>query len=142
MSLFDPVDPIPGLHGAAGFLSCEVEDPVAQQLLRPSFSRDGEVLLLAGFDNHQRLVRMEHVAGDGIGRCSIPPRCWRALLGPDVATVLMAHNHPSGAPWPSEADIRCTREAAAFLRLLDIELADHLIFVEAGHYSFRRAGLM
>ena len=52
----------------------------------------------------------------------------------------MAHNHPSGAPWPSDADRRCTLEAALFLRTLGIELADHLIFVERGHFSFRAAG--
>lgn len=142
MSLSDPVDNVPDPYTSAGFIPRKAEGPVARQLLRPCFPGDREALLLAGFDGHERLVRMERADGDGIGRCSIPPRCWRALLGRDVATVLIAHNHPSGAAWPSAADIRCTREAAQFLRLLDIELVDHLIFVDAGHYSFRQARLM
>lgn len=54
----------------------------------------------------------------------------------------MAHNHPSGLPWPSEADRHATREAMALLRRLGIELADHLIFADAGHFSFRRAGML
>ena len=75
-------------------------------------------------------------------RATIPPRCWRTLLDGRVATVLMAHNHPSGTPWPSDADIRTTHDAALFLRTMGIELADHLIFVTDGHFSFRTAQMM
>ena len=66
----------------------------------------------------------------------------RSQLGQRVATVMMAHNHPSGIARPSEADMRCTREAGQFLRLIGIDLSDHLIFVESGHFSFRNAGLL
>lgn len=142
MTLFEPVGKMPEPYAAAGFIPCRAEDDIARQLLRPNFPNDGESLLLAGFDAYERLVGLERADGDGIGRCSIPPHCWQRLLGRRVATVLMAHNHPSGAAWPSAADIRCTRETAEFLRLLDIKLTDHLIFVDTGHFSFRQARLM
>lgn len=125
-----------------GFVPCLSEDPVARQLLRPLFDDERETLLLAGFDAFQRLVRLERADGDDAGRCIIPPRCWRALLGCGVAEVVMAHNHPSGSAWPSEADIRTTHDAALFLRTLDIDLIDHLIFVADGHFSFRTAQMM
>ncbi|OWR00947.1 JAB domain-containing protein [Sphingopyxis witflariensis] len=142
MILFISAGEMPAPYAAAGFVPRKVEGDVALYLLRPCFPAEGEALLLAGFDIYDRLVALECADGDCIGRCSIPPRCWQGLLGRGVATVLMAHNHPSGAAWPSVADIRCTHETAQFLRLLDIELTDHLIFVDTGHFSFRQAQLM
>lgn len=99
-------------------------------------------MLLAGFDAYARLVGFEDIAGDPTGRCVIVPQSWRRLLGRPVAAVVMAHNHPSGIARPSEADIACTREAGQFLRLAGIDLSDHLIFVETGHFSFRHARLI
>ncbi|MDO9368033.1 MAG: JAB domain-containing protein [Sphingopyxis sp.] len=141
MSLFEPVGNAPEL-ATAGFISCQSEDAVAQQLLRPLFDDERETLILAGFDAFERLVRIERADGDATGRCVIPPRCWRALLGGGITAVLMAHNHPSGEPWPSDADIGSTHEAALFLRTMGIDLIDHLIFVGHGHFSFRTAEIL
>ena len=142
MTLFEPVGKLPEPSALSGFVPCQSEGAIARQLLRPLFDDERETLLLAGFDAFERLVRIERADGDATGRCTIPPRCWRALLGGAVAAVMMAHNHPSGAAWPSDADMRATQEAALFLRTLGIDLIDHLIFVELGHFSFRRAQLI
>ena len=142
MTLFEPVGKAPEPSALAGFVPRPSEDLVARHLLRPLFDDERETLLIAGFDAFERLVRLERADGDATGRCAIPPRCWRALLGGDIAAVVMAHNHPSGTPWPSDADIRTTHNAALFLRTMGIELADHLIFVTDGHFSFRTAQMM
>ena len=142
MTLLEPVGKAPERSDLAGFVPRQAEDPVAHQLLRPLFNDDRETLVLAGFDAFERLVCIERVDSDSIGRCTIPPRCWRALLGGGIAAVLMAHNHPSGAAWPSEADIGVTQQAALFLRTMDIDLVDHLIFVADGHFSFRSAQMV
>ena len=140
--LLEPVGKRPDPAMRAGFIPRTSEDAVARQLLRPCFPSDREAILLLAFDGFDRLIATECAEGDETGRCSIPPRCWRGVLDRDVATMVMAHNHPSGIAWPSDADIGCTRESAAFLRLLGIELVDHLIFVESGHFSFRNAQLL
>jgi DNA repair protein RadC len=142
MTLFEPVGKMPEPSALAGFVPSHSEDAVAHQLLRPLFDGDRETLLVAGFDAFDRLVRLERVDGDAGGRCVIPPRCWRALLDGGIATVIMAHNHPSGAAWPSDADRDTTHEAALLLRAMGIDLVDHLIFVELGHFSFRRAEML
>ena len=142
MTLFEPVGKAPDPLALAGFVPRKSEDDIARQLLRPHFPADREILLLAGFDGYERLVRLERADGDASGRCVIPPRNWRNLLEDSVAAVLMAHNHPSGAAWPSDADRHCTQEAALFLRTVDVELIDHLIFVDGGHFSFRQAQLI
>lgn len=142
MSLFEPVGNVPDPSVVAGFVPCNAEDEVASQLLRPLFDADRETLLIAGFDAYERLVRLERAGGDKADRCTVPPRCWRALLGPGIAAVIIAHNHPSGAAWPSDADRRSTQDAALFLRTIDVDLVDHLIFVEHGHFSFRQGQLL
>ncbi len=142
MNLLSPIHQPPGSPDIAGFIAADVEDDVARELLRPHFAADRETLLLAGFDAFDRLVRLERTGGDNASRCIIPPRCWRSLIGSGVVAVIMAHNHPSGDARPSAADTRTTQETAHFLRTMDIALADHLIFVADGHFSFRSAGLL
>lgn len=142
MTLFEPIGTLPPSAEAAGFVPRDGEDAVARHLLRPLLFADREVVLLAGFDTFSRLVGLECAEGDASGRCIIAPQRWNRLLAQRVATVLMAHNHPSGIARPSDADIRCTREVHAFLRLIGVDLIDHLIFVEGGHFSFRHAGLV
>ncbi len=142
MTLSEPVGQTPEPSALAGFVPSRSEDAVARQLLRPMFDNERETLLLAGFDAFDRLVRLERVDGDDAGRCVIPPQCWRAFLGGRIVTVVMAHNHPSGVAWPSDADIHATHDAALFLRTIDIDLVDHLIFVEQGHFSFRTGEML
>lgn len=142
MTVFEPIDTLPSLAASAGFVPREAEDSIAQHLLRPLLFDDHEIMLLAGFDAYARLVGLECAEGDSAGRSIITPQCWNRLLGRRVTTVIMAHNHPSGIARASDADISCTRDAGQFLRLVGIDLSDHLIFVESGHFSFRNAGLI
>ncbi len=142
MTLLEPVGKPPHPAAAAGFVPRDAEDEVARYLLRPMFFADREIVVLAGFDAFDRLVGLESAVGDTTGRCVITPQCWHRLIGHRPATVAMAHNHPSGNARPSDADTRCTREAGQFLRLIGIDLSDHLIFVESGHFSFRNAGMI
>ncbi|WP_052071681.1 JAB domain-containing protein [Sphingopyxis sp. MWB1] len=126
----------------AGFVRRAQEDDVTACLLRPRFPAGKERLILLGFDAYGRLLGVETTRPEKADLCAVPSRCWRALSRDGVHHVVMAHNHPSGTPWPSDADRRCTQKAAALLASLGIELADHLIFVENGHFSFRRAALL
>lgn len=55
---------------------------------------------------------------------------------------MMTHNHPSGDPSPSRADIEVTKNVAAAGRPLGIQLHDHLIIGAKGHISLRAQGLI
>jgi DNA repair protein RadC len=66
-----------------------------------------------------------------------------------ATTVICAHNHPSGNPAPSAADIQVTRQLRDAARTVDIDLLDHVIVGRAsadplgkGWHSFREAGLL
>jgi DNA repair protein RadC len=56
--------------------------------------------------------------------------------------VVIAHNHPSGWPAPSRADIEQTRQLARVLLPLGIALTDHMIVAGDQYYSFRNEGLV
>ena len=50
------------------------------------------------------------------------------------------HNHPSGEPTPSEADIKVTRDLIRAGQMMKIEIADHVIMGNPGHASLRALG--
>jgi DNA repair protein RadC len=56
--------------------------------------------------------------------------------------LIVVHNHPSGDPAPSEADIAMTRDLRAAADHLGLVLHDHLIIARGGHVSFRSLGLL
>jgi DNA repair protein RadC len=53
----------------------------------------------------------------------------------------LVHNHPSGEPTPSKADLRLTRRIAAAAEILQINFVDHVI-VGQGYFSFQEAGVL
>lgn len=59
-----------------------------------------------------------------------------------ASAIILVHNHPSGDPTPSPADIRMTRQIADTARPLGIEVHDHIIVGREGHASFRGLGLL
>ncbi len=59
-----------------------------------------------------------------------------------ATAIIMVHNHPSGDPTPSQADIQMTREVRDAASKLGIVLHDHLIMARAGHASFKELGLL
>lgn len=103
---------------------------------------DHELLLVAGCDRRGTLL----VMGEGTGgRGAVPsvlPALRAALAPPGVELLVMAHNHPDGTVEPSRADKDATRGAAALARLAGAQLADHLLFANGQHVSFRQMGIV
>lgn len=74
---------------------------------------------------------------------------FRAAIVAGAAAIVVSHNHPSGDPAPSSADLSVTRHLRDAATILQIELLDHVIVGDkkadpagVGHYSFRQAGLL
>ena len=59
-----------------------------------------------------------------------------------ASSIILVHNHPSGDPTPSKADIDMTQQIIAAARPLKIEIHDHLIIGRGSHVSFRGTGLL
>ena len=78
-----------------------------------------------------------------------PKEVFRGAIIAGTVALIVAHNHPSGDPAPSSADIQVTRQLREAARVLDFELLDHVIVGDTkadpagrGFYSFREAGLI
>jgi len=59
-----------------------------------------------------------------------------------ASAIILVHNHPSGDPTPSRADIEMTREVVAAAKALNIAVHDHLVVGRGGHASFKSLGLL
>ncbi|MDT8759824.1 DNA repair protein [Sphingomonas psychrotolerans] len=91
----------------------------------------------------QRVLGMRHARSKSVDRLVLPIRDVAAdALAFGAAAVVMAHNHPSGDPAPSVADLEATRLLARALGTFDIRLVDHLIVARDGITSFRQLGLL
>jgi DNA repair protein RadC len=66
----------------------------------------------------------------------------RRALDLGATALILVHNHPSGVPQPSKADIRITNQIAEAGRLLGIIVHDHVIIGREGHVSFKAKGLI
>lgn len=65
---------------------------------------------------------------------------FREPLVRNAVSFLLVHNHPSGDPRPSPADVRMTKEIVAAAKLLDLELIDHVVIGAGTFVSMREAG--
>ena len=59
-----------------------------------------------------------------------------------ASSIILVHNHPSGDPTPSKADIAMTREIVSAAKALSIAVHDHLVIGRGGHASFKSLGLL
>ena len=59
----------------------------------------------------------------------------RSLMN-NAASIILAHNHPSGNPYPSESDIKQTKTLRSACDLLSVNLLDHIIVSEESYFSF------
>ena len=66
---------------------------------------------------------------------------FREAIRANAVAIVVVHNHPSGDPTPSSADIELTRALIEAGSLLDITLLDHMIIGEGRHVSMKRLGL-
>lgn len=102
-----------------------------------------EVVRVLYLDRKNRLIQDELQARGTVDHTPLYPRevVKRALeLG--ASALIVVHNHPSGDPTPSRADISVTNQLKDAAATLGIVLHDHLIVARQGHTSFRAQGLL
>lgn len=88
-----------------------------------------QVLLL---NTRKKLIRVEEISDGTLDTLLVHPReVFRAAIAANAAAIILVHNHPSGDPTPSEADIKVTRDLIRAGQLLKIEVVDHVILGRA-----------
>lgn len=71
-----------------------------------------------------------------------PREIMKRALALNASALILVHNHPSGDPTPSRADIEMTREIADAARALRITVHDHIVVGRGGTASFKALGLL
>lgn len=78
-----------------------------------------------------------------------PREVFRGAILAGASAMVVAHNHPSGDPTPSQSDVRVTKVLREAAKILEIELIDHVIVGDAkadpsgaGYHSFRESGML
>jgi len=94
------------------------------------FQKEQFIVLL--LNTRRRLVKREDLSQGTLDTILVHARdVFRAAISANAAAIILVHNHPSGDPTPSEADIKVTRDLIRAGQLLKIELLDHVILGRA-----------
>jgi DNA repair protein RadC len=94
-------------------------------------------------DRKNRLIADEPQAKGTVDHTPVYPReVVKRALDLGASALILVHNHPSGDPTPSKADIQMTRDVADAAKRLGIAVHDHVIITRSGHTSFKTKGLL
>ncbi len=102
-----------------------------------------EVFLVLFLDTQNRLVATEEMFSGSLKETSVYPReVVKRALHHNAASVIFAHNHPSGVAKQSQADELLTKELKQALALVDVRVLDHFIVAGNNTLSFSEKGLL
>lgn len=118
--------------------------PAARDFVRLQLGdREREVFAVLFLDAQHRLMEYREMFFGTVDSCSVYPReVVKAALRINAASVMFAHNHPSGLTEPSIADNKITQRLVKALDLLDIRVIDHLIVGGQEVTSFAEQGYL
>ncbi len=106
-------------------------------------TKQQEYLVALSLDGGQRLIAQRTITIGTLDTVLAHPReVFADAIVDRSASVIVAHNHPSGDPQPSTNDITLTHQLVAAGQLLGVTLRDHIIVTKADYYSFRQHHLL
>lgn len=105
------------------------------------FNPDCECFVVLLLNTRRRVKGHQLVSIGVLDQILVHPReVFRAAIGIAAAAVVLVHNHPSGDPTPSEADVKTTRDLIRAGQILKIDVLDHVIMTASKHCSLRELG--
>ena len=105
--------------------------------------RETEQFRILFLDRKNVLIADEPQAKGTVDHVPVYPReVVKRALELNASALILVHNHPSGDPTPSEADISVTRQIETAANALSISLHDHLVIGKSDEFSFRSAGYL
>jgi len=125
---------------------CETPDQAAAYwrthiATHPYFNSECECLVVFILNTRRRIKGRYLVSIGTMDTILCHPReVFRLAIMASAAAIIIAHNHPSGEPTPSEADIKITRDLIRAGQLLKIEVLDHIVIGNPNHSSLRSLG--
>lgn len=106
-------------------------------------AKQQEYFVCLSLDGGQRLIAQRTITIGTLDTVLAHPReVFSDAIVDRAACIIIAHNHPSGDPNPSQKDTALTQQLAAAGQLLGIPLRDHIILTKTDYYSFRQHHLL
>lgn len=103
---------------------------------------DREHFVVVLLDTKNHLLGSELIAVGSLDAAIVHPReVFKAAIRKSASSMILVHNHPSGDPEPSEADLVCTRRLEEAGRVLGIPVLDHVIIGDGRYTSLRQGGI-
>ncbi len=103
---------------------------------------DQEELRVVALDTKHRVQGIRTLYRGSVNQAQVRiGEVFRDAVRSNAVALVVVHNHPSGDPTPSAADVSLTEALVEAGKLLDIELLDHLIIGQGAHVSLKRLGL-
>ncbi len=107
----------------------------------PHFDPERECFVVLLLNTRRRIKGHHFVSIGTMDTLLIHPReVFRTAIAGAASAIVLMHNHPSGEPSPSEADIKVTRDLIRAGQLLKIDVLDHIILGNPTHCSLRTLG--
>ena len=114
------------LHGESPLL--DTPERIADLLREENRTYEVESFQAVLLNARRRLISVQRISQGLLDSLLVHPReVFRRAIAANAAAVVLVHNHPSGDPTPSEADIKVTRDLIRAGQLLKIEVLDHVI---------------
>lgn len=114
------------------------------RLMEPLYAgQSREIFYAAALTTKNRLIRLIEVSVGSLNASIVHPReLYREAVAVSAASIVVVHNHPSGDPTPSGADLQLTRRLSRAGEVVGIELIDHVVVGHASHASLREMGVL
>lgn len=123
--------------------SIRCAEDVSKILLPQVQSLNQEYLFVVFLDTRKKIISEETLFIGSLTESLVCPReIFKRGLEINASGIILAHNHPSGNPTPSEADIKVTKEMVEIGRLMGIEVLDHIVLGKKDYWSLAENGLM
>jgi DNA repair protein RadC len=101
-----------------------------------------EVFVAVFLTAQNRVIAVDELFRGTLTQTSVYPReVVKRALAHNAASVILAHNHPSGEATPSQADRALTKTLAEALSVIDVRVLDHFIVAPGASLSFAEQGL-
>lgn len=118
-------------------------DAVARLLMPDLRHLKQEVLVVVALDTQNNPIAREEIYRGTLNASVIHAReVFAYAIEKRAQSIILAHNHPSGDPEPSDDDIRTTKRLMESGKLLDISVTDHIIIGDGIWYSMKQEGIL
>ena len=106
----------------------DTPERIAELLREANRAYDVENFQVVVLNTRRKLIRVDNISQGTLDTILVHPReVFKAAIAANAAAIVLVHNHPSGDPTPSEADIKVTRDLIRAGQLLKIDVLDHVV---------------